>query len=216
MIWNSYPKPYVDFIAKPSTYAACYLIEFCQIVVTLSEIHFILPWSRSRTHFHHMQWFYTRSKQTSTHPQNKTPSPCMTPLSQKYIKDMGLCKKKKMHTQRRYATCFGMSKKKEKDKRCIPKERMPHAQACQKKRREKIAPYPKEKKKKRWFIQRSSYTIHQKYPHTYTSWSRFMTSWSRFMTCFSFGSGLWLREIWEAGMPSNPPYLQLHKNNHER
>ena len=37
----------------------------------------------------------------------------MTPLSRKHIKDMGLCKKKnkKMHTQRRYATCLGMSKK---------------------------------------------------------------------------------------------------------
>jgi hypothetical protein len=30
-------------LQKPSTYAACYLIELCQIVVTLSEIHFILP-----------------------------------------------------------------------------------------------------------------------------------------------------------------------------
>ena len=137
MIWNSYPKPYVVFIAKPSTYATCYLIEFCQIVVTLSEIHFILPWSRPRTRFHHMLCFYTRSKQISIHPQNKTPSPCMTPLSQKYIKDMGLCKKKKkdaypkkvchmptrhvkkkkrenMHTQRRYATYpQGVSKKRE-------------------------------------------------------------------------------------------------------
>ena len=38
-----YPKPYVDFIAKPSTYATYYLIDLCQIVVTLSKIHFILP-----------------------------------------------------------------------------------------------------------------------------------------------------------------------------
>jgi len=137
------------FIAKPSTYATCYLIEFCQIVVTLSEIHFILPWSRSRTRFHHMLCFYTRSKQISIHPQNKTPSPCMTHLSQKYIKDMGLWE----------------------NKRCIPKEGMPHASACQKKekkdaypkkvchmlrhvkkkkkkRKEKIAPYPKRKKKR--------------------------------------------------------------------
>ena len=129
MIWNSYPKPYDVFIAKPSTYAACYLIEFCQIVVTLSEIHFILPWSRSRTHFHHMLYFYTRSKQTSIHPQNKTSSPYMTPLSWKHIKDMGLCKKKnkKMHTQRRYATYLGMLKKRKK---------------------EEIAPYPKRKKKR--------------------------------------------------------------------
>ena len=43
----------------------------------------------------------------------------MTPLSQKHIKDMGLCKKKnkKMHTQRRYATCLGMSKKEKEKKR---------------------------------------------------------------------------------------------------
>ena len=38
-----------------------------------------------------------------------------TTLSQKYVKDMGLCKKKK-------------------NKRCIPKEGMPHASACKKKR----------------------------------------------------------------------------------
>ena len=104
MIWNSYPKPY----------ATCYLIELCQIVVTLSEIHFILPWSRSRTHFHHMLCFYTRSKQISIHPQNKNSmSMYDTTLSQKYIEDMGLCKN---------------------NKRCIPKDGMPHASACQKKR----------------------------------------------------------------------------------
>ena len=36
-----------------------------------------------------------------------------TTLSQKYAKGMVLCKKKnkKMHTQRRYATCLDMSKK---------------------------------------------------------------------------------------------------------
>ena len=31
------------------------------------------------------------------------------------------------------------------------------------------------------------------------------------MTCFSFGSGFWLSKIWEASLPSYPPYLQLHK-----
>ena len=90
-----------------------------------------------------------------------------------------------MHTQRRYATCFGMSKKKEREKK-------------------KIASYPKEKKKEGWFMQRSSYTIHQKYPHT-------CTSWSRLMTCFCFGSDLWLSKIWEARLPSYPPYLQIHQ-----
>ena len=88
-----------------------------------------------------------------------------------------------MHTQRRYATYLGMSKKRE---------------------RRKGSPLSKKKGKERWFIQRSSYTIHQKYPHT-------CTSWSRFMTCFSFESGFWLSKIWEAGMPSKPPYLQHHK-----
>ena len=77
-----------------------------------------------------------------------------------------------MHTQRRYDTCLGMSKKRD-------------------------SPWSKKKRKKRerWCIQRSSYTIHQKYPHT-------STSWSRFMTCFSFGSSLRLSKIWEVGMPS--------------
>ena len=31
------------------------------------------------------------------------------------------------------------------------------------------------------------------------------------MTCFSFGSGLWLSEIWEASLPLYPPYLQIHQ-----
>ena len=51
--------------------------------------------------------------------------------------------KEKMHAQRRYATCSqGMSKKREREieKRCIPKEDMPHApKVCQKKERKNIA-----------------------------------------------------------------------------
>ena len=78
-----------------------------------------------------------------------------------------------MHTQRRYATCLGMSKKK----------------------KEEDSPLSKKKEKERWCIQRSSYTIHQKYLHT-------CTSWLKFMTCFSFGSGLWLSKIWEASLSS--------------
>ena len=72
-----------------------------------------------------------------------------TSISQKYIKDMGLCKKKK-------------------NKRCIPKEGMPHASTCQKRKekikdaypkkvchmlqhvkKKEIAPDPERKKKKR-------------------------------------------------------------------
>ena len=171
------------FTAKPSTYATCYLIELCQIDVTLNEIHFILLWSRSRTRFHHMLCFYTRSKQTSIHPQNKTPSQYMTPLSQKHIKDMGLCKKKIKDAYPK-KVCHMLRHVKKKD-----------------------SPLSKRKGKERWFIQRSSYTIHQKYPHT-------CTSWSRFMTCFSFGCKFWLSKIWEASMPSKPPYPQLHKQSH--
>ena len=70
--------------------------------------------------------------------------------------------------------------------------------------KKKIAPYPKKKEKERWCIQRSSYTIHQKYPHTCTSWS-----W--FLTCFSFGSGFDLAKYEKQVCL---PYLQLHKNSH--
>ena len=38
---------------------------------------------------------------------------------------------------------------KEKNKRCIPKEGMPHAQACQKKRERKDSPLSKKKEKER-------------------------------------------------------------------
>ena len=48
-----------------------------------------------------------------------------------------------MHTQRRYGTCLGMSKKREENKRSIPKEGMPHASACRKK---EIAPIQKKER----------------------------------------------------------------------
>ena len=96
---------------------------------------------------------------------------------------------------------WGYAKRKE-IKDAYPKKVCHMPWHVKKKEKEKDSPYPKERK--RWFILRSSYTIHQKYPHT-------CTSWSRFMTCFSFGSGLWLSKIWEASMPSNPPYLQVHQ-----
>ena len=73
----------------------------------------------------------------------------MTPLSQKYIKDMGLCKKKR---NKRCIPKEGMphasacQKKERENKRSIPKEGMPHASACQKKRKE-IAPIQKERKR---------------------------------------------------------------------
>ena len=78
-LWNSYPRPYVIQNWKPSTYATCYLIELCQIVVTLCEKHFILPWSRSRTLHINSTNFYTGSCAKIFHlsihfiPKNKTP-----------------------------------------------------------------------------------------------------------------------------------------------
>ena len=111
-----------------------------------------------------------------------------------------------MHTQRRYATCpQGMSKKKRKD--AYPKKVCHTPTRCVKKNRErkrKYSPYQKHYKGKRIHIKELSSIIHQKYPHT-------CTSWSRLVTCFSFGSGFLFREIWEARLPSYPPYLQIQK-----
>ena len=84
--------------------------------------------------------------------------------------------------------CQGYGAMQKENKRCISKEGMPHASACKKKRikdaypkkvchmlrhikkkgkeKRKDSPLSKKKEKERWCIQRSSYTIHQKYPHT--------------------------------------------------
>ena len=60
---------------------------------------------------------------------------------------------------------------KKKEKRCIPKEGMPHThKVCQKKeRKRKYSPYQKHYKGKRIHIKEFSFIIHQKYPHTCTS-----------------------------------------------
>ena len=112
-----------------------------------------------------------------------------------------------MHTHTRYATCpQGMSKKERKE--AYPKKVCHTPTRCVKKKRErekgKYSPHQKHYKGKRIHIKEFSSIIHQKYPHT-------CTSWSRLMTCFSFGSGLWLSEIWEARLPSYPPYLRIHQ-----
>ena len=177
-----------------STYATCLLIELCQIVVTLCENHFIRPWSRSRTRPPTCYTFNTwKIASTSIHPStNKTPCCTIFISLQSYLHDVWAIKKEmkdaypkkvchmptrhvkkkereKMHTQRRYATHpQGVSKKRE--------------------RKRKYSPYQKHYKGKRIHIKEFSSIIHQKYPHT-------CTSWSRLMTCFSFGSGLWLSEI---------------------
>ena len=132
-----------------------------QLVISLSFVKLLWPLVRFISYSHDQDHVYVSTTcYASTLEVSKNSSIYKIKLqvhvwhlSQKYVKDMGLCKKKiKMHTQRRYATCLGMSKKGD-------------------------SPWSKKKRKKRerWCIQRSSYTIHQKYPHTCTSWSRFMT-----------------------------------------
>ena len=69
-----------------------------------------------------------------------------TTLSQKYIKDMGICKKKIKDAYPKKVCHMLRHVKREENKRCIPKEGMPHAQACQKKRR-KGSPLSKKKEK---------------------------------------------------------------------
>ena len=84
---------------------------------------------------------------------------------------MGLCKKKGIKDAYPKKICHML--RHVQNKICIPKEGMPHAdKACQKKERKreekKIAPIQRKKETRgRWFIQRSSFTIHQKYISTH-------------------------------------------------
>ena len=71
----------------------------------------------------------------------------MTPLSQKYIKDMGY-EKKRCITKEGMPHASACQKKK-RNKRCIPKEDMPHAQACQKKKKKKKERQPLIKKERK-------------------------------------------------------------------
>ena len=94
-----------------------------QLAISLSFVKLLWPlvrfisYSHDQDHVHISTTCYSSTLEvsnTSIHPQNKTPCLRMTPLSLKNAsKDMGLCKNK--------------------NKRCIPKEGMPHASTCQKK-----------------------------------------------------------------------------------
>ena len=91
-----------------------------------------------------------------------------TTLSQKYVKDMGLCKKKiKDAYPKKVCHMFRHVNKKERIKDAYPKKVCHMLRHVKKKNL--IALIQKERKRERWYIQRSSYTIHQKYPHTCTS-----------------------------------------------
>ena len=78
----------------------------CKTFHIRCEIHFILPWSRSRTRFHHILCFYTRSKQTSIHKIKLHVHVWHHSLSKIYQ---------------------GYGAMQKENKRCIPKEGMPHA-----------------------------------------------------------------------------------------
>ena len=69
--------------------------------------------------------------------QNKTPCPCMTPpsLSKIYQGYGAMQKENKRCIPKEGMPHAFACQKKEENKRCIPKEGMPHAQACQKKRK---------------------------------------------------------------------------------
>ena len=87
-----------------------------------------------------------------------------TTLSQKYVKDIGLCKKKNkknMHIQRRYATCFGLSKKK-RIKDAYPKK------VCHMLRhvKKKYSPLSKKKEKERDGAYKGVHTPSTKNIHT--------------------------------------------------
>ena len=113
-----------------------------------------------------------------------------------------------MHTQKRYATCFGMFKIKD----AYPKKvcHMPtrHVKKKDRKReKKKIAPIQRKKKKQEGD---DSYKgVHP--PSTKNIFPHTCTSWSWFMTYLSFGSGFWFNKIREASLFLYPPYLQLHQ-----
>ena len=123
---------------------------------------------------------------------------------------MGLCKKK-TGIKDAYPKKVCHMLRHVQNKRCIPKEgcHMPtrHVKKREKKRREKDSPYPKKKKEQEGD---DSYKgVHP--PSTKNIFPHTCTSWSRFMTCLSFGSGFWFSKIWEASLLLYPPYLQLHQ-----
>ena len=106
-----------------------------QLAISLSFVKLLWPlvrfisYSHDQDHVHISTTCYASTleeSKNSIHPQNKTPCPCMTLLS---LKNM--------------LRIWGYAERK--IKRCIPKEGMPHALACQKKR-EEIAPIQKKER----------------------------------------------------------------------
>ena len=149
MVWNSYPKPYVDLIVN---------YPHMQLAISLSFVKLLWPsvrfisYSHDQDHVHIHTICYASTLGASTpliHPQNKTPCLCMTPISKKFASRIwGYAKRKEIKDAYPKKVCHMPRhvKIKEENKRSIPKEGMPHASACQKKMR-RDSPYPKERKR---------------------------------------------------------------------
>ena len=91
-----------------------------------------------------------------------------TTLSQKYAKGMVLCKKKnkKMHTQRRYATCLGMSKKRKNRKMHTQRRYATYLGMSKKREERKDSPLSKKKEKQRDGAYKGVHTPSTKNIHT--------------------------------------------------
>ena len=179
-----------------------------QLVFSLSFVKLLWPFVRITSYAHdqdhvhvhsHAILLHLEDSKYIPHPStNKTPRCAMFISLQSYHHNVWAIQKWNKRCIPKEDMPHAHKACQKKEKRCIPKEGMPHThKVCQKKRKRKrkYSPYQKHYKGKRIHIKEFSSIIHQKYPHT-------CTSWSRLMTCFSFGSGLWLSKIWEAGMPS--------------
>ena len=174
VICISHPKPYELQVWKAFLHM--------QLVFSLSFVKLLWPFERITSYAHDQDHVHVHSHAILLHledskyihpPTNKTPCCTMSISLQSYN-----------HV-------WAMQKEEIKD--AYPKKvcHMP-TRHVKKKRKRKYSPYQKNIQGRGNSYKGVSSTIHQKYPHT-------CTSWSRLMTCFSFGSGLWLSKMWKAG-----------------
>ena len=93
----------MKFLSKAICCFSLQNLPHMQLAISLSFVKLLWPLvrfisnSHDQDHVYVSTTCYASTLEVSKHPsihKNKTPCPCMTPLSQKHIKDMGLCKKK--------------------------------------------------------------------------------------------------------------------------
>ena len=121
MIWNSYPKPYVVFIANH---------PHMQLALSLSFVKLLWPLVRFISYSHDQDHIHISTTCYASTLESKIPS----------IHKIKLHVHVWHHSLSKIYQGYGAMQK-EKNKRCIPKEGMPHATTCQKKRRKDA--YPK-------------------------------------------------------------------------